>query len=274
METLTTRYSQEISMVLSCYDRLILTGNLPELSHGRGMTSYLYDKGVRIFDYPHFADPFRDEINNHVKQLAKDNCLEIEFVRKSSVRKEEIISKKLEERGLHPGIIHILSAMESCSTYKPWHDKSSGKTFLKGDTGKCLHYYIYFIDDDLGLGYVRIPTWLPCRLQVYLNGHNMLASELCKAGIQYTMIDNAFDSIDNPGKAQELSDAFSVETLHRKLDELAWKYCPVYKKLGLRYHWSVMQAEYATDIVFKKQEDLQSILRGVDSHRHSLGQAR
>ena len=29
---------------------------------------------------------------------------------------------------------------------------------------------------------------------------------------------------------------------------------PVYKDFNLRYHWSVMQAEYATDIVFKKQE--------------------
>jgi hypothetical protein len=46
-----------------------------------------------------------------------------------------------------------------------------------------------------------------------------------------------------------------VEELHRRFDFLAWKYCPVYKELGLHYHWSVMQAEYATDIVFGKQED-------------------
>jgi len=29
--------------------------------------------------------------------------------------------------------------------------------------------------------------------------------------------------------------------------------------VNLRYHWSVMQAEYATDIVFRKQESLQQI---------------
>jgi hypothetical protein len=29
--------------------------------------------------------------------------------------------------------------------------------------------------------------------------------------------------------------------------------------LGLPYHWSIMQAEYATDIVFKRQKDLQAI---------------
>ena len=109
------------------------------------------------------------------------------------------------------------------------------------------------------MGYVRVPTWCPFRLQVYVNGHNILAGYLNEAGIDYTMIDNAFDSISDPVKAQELSDGLSVEKIHRKLDELAWRYCPVYKELKLRYHWSVMQSEYANDIVFKNQNYLQSI---------------
>ena len=73
------------------------------------------------------------------------------------------------------------------------------------------------------------------------------------------MIDNAFESIEDMNKAQELSDNISIEKLHRKLDKFAWQFCPVYKELKLRYHWNVMQAEYATDIVFKTQKDLQSI---------------
>ncbi|NCC74185.1 MAG: hypothetical protein EOM06_12390 [Sphingobacteriia bacterium] len=73
--------------------------------------------------------------------------------------------------------------MEGCTTYKPWHDKTTGKTFLKPYTSKCLHYYFYFIDEQVSLGYVRVPTWSPFRLQVYINGHNLLASELKQAGI-------------------------------------------------------------------------------------------
>jgi hypothetical protein len=149
--------------------------------------------------------------------------------------------------------------MEACDTFKPWHNKTNGKTYLVKDQGKCLHYYFYFIDEQLGLGYVRVPTWCPFRLQVYINGHNLLASELINAGVKYTMIDNAFDSIDDVEKAQAISDNISIEKLHRKLEEFSWKFCSVYKNFNLRYHWNVMQAEYATDIVFKKQEDLQQI---------------
>jgi hypothetical protein len=46
--------------------------------------------------------------------------------------------------------------------------------------------------------------------------------------------------------------------LHRKLDALAETYCPVVKTLCLSYHWSIWQAEYATDLVFKTRRDLQA----------------
>jgi hypothetical protein len=63
---------------------------------------------------------------------------------------------------------------------------------LVPDDGKCLHYYFYFVDEELGLCHVRVPTWLPCRLQVCCNGHNWLAGQLHKLGIEYRMADNAF----------------------------------------------------------------------------------
>lgn len=259
MKLLTDTHETKISVELGCYDRLILTGTLPELSYGQGITSYLNVHEIRIFDYAQFAEPFKALIRSNAEQIAKDSGIEIEFVRKSHIRKESIISAKIEKRGNAPGLVHILSAMESCNTFKPWHDKTSGKTFLKPDQSKCLHYYFYFIDEYAGLCYVRVPTWCPFRLQVYVNGHNLLASELKQANIHFTMIDNAFDSLENAQKAQELSDALSIEKLHRRLEEFAGRFCPVYKELGLRYHWSVMQAEYSTDIVFKNQEDLQRI---------------
>lgn len=259
MELLTTTYKDKISGVLSCFDRIILTGTLPQICYAQGMTSYLYSKGVRIFDYAHFAEPFKDDLRANAERRAKDNGIEIEFVAKSHIRKEDLVKKVLDKRGTHPGLVHIISAMESCGSYRPWHDKKSGKTFLKGSQSKCLHYYFYFIDPYLGYGYIRVPTWCPFKLQVYINGHNILANELDKQGMKYSMIDNAFDYIEDFGKAQEICDNLDVKKIHKRLDQLAKTYCPVYSSFNQDYHWSIMQAEYATDIVFKKQEYLQSI---------------
>jgi len=259
VKILTEKYLKDISFVLSCYDRILIEGTLPELSHAHGMTAHLYDKGVKVFDYVKYAEPLKDIIKHNAEQLARDNNIQIEFVRNASIRKEDLIKEKLLKCNNASGIIHILSAMEICASYQPWHDKLTHKSYLKPHPGKCLHYYFYFNDAELGYGFVRVPTWCPFRLQVYVNGHGILAGKLNKAAIKYTMLDNAFDSLSDINKAQALADEISAQELMQKLNELAWKYCPVYKQLGLHYHWFVKQAEYATDIVFRKQSCLQQI---------------
>ena len=197
MTLLTERYANKIRGQLSCYDRIVIQGTLPGLCYAQGMTTFLNINKIRIFDYPRFAEPFRNQLRENAEKIAQDNSLQIEFIKKKNFRKEERIQQILKNRGDHSGLVHIFSAMEPCPTYKPWHDKKSHRTYLKPDSSKCLHYYFYFIDDQLGLCYVRVPTWCPFRLQIYFNGHNWLASELKKRKIGYKLIDNLFVSIDN-----------------------------------------------------------------------------
>jgi hypothetical protein len=96
-------------------------------------------------------------------------------------------------------------------------------------------------------------------LQFYFNGHNWLASELKQTGIAYDLLHNAFIECDNFTQAQQLSDRVSVKAIHKILDQYSRMFCPVHKDFKQVYHWSIMQAEYATDILFKKQSDLQAI---------------
>lgn len=263
MELLTQRYSEKISGTLGCYDRIVITGTLPVLSNAGHLTAYMYQNNIRIFDYVRFAESFRDTLKANAEKLAQDVGVSIEFIRKGNVRKEALIESVLNKRGTHPGLVHILSVMEACTSYKPWHDKVTHKTFLKYDQGKCLTYYFYFIDEMLGLCYVRVPTWLPFKLQIFFNGHAWLGSELTKKKIDHQMMDNAFISLDNWNKAQKISDNLAIEKLHKKLDTFAVVYCPVHKTFKQHYHWSIMQCEYATDIVFKKQEDLKPLYDGL-----------
>jgi len=257
MELLTKRYDEKIIGTLGCFDRIVVKGTLTNLCYADGMTGYLTKNNILVFDYAKFAEPFREKIKMTAEQLAAANGLTIEFIRSSKARKEDIVKKHFD--GKKPGLVYILSAMEACHTYRPWHDKVSHKTFLKSDQGKCLHYYFYFNDPDIGFGYVRVPTWCPFQLQVYFNGHNILANQLAKKKIGFSMIDNAFDYIEDFEKAQKMSDNFDADKLLKKLTWLSGLYCPVYKELGETYHWSIMQQEYATDIVFKCSEDLKPL---------------
>jgi hypothetical protein len=260
VELLTERYESQIAGVLSCYDRIILQGTAPKWCYASGMTDYFYAHQIRIFDYPKWAEPLRDAIRQNMERLAAANGMEIEFVRsKKKFRQEKRVKEVLALRGEGPGLVCILSAMEPCGTYKPWHNKKTPKTYRKPDEAKCLHYYVYFIDPDLGLCYVRVPTWCPFRLPVYSNGHSYLARQLRQRQIEYRVLDNAFGWIADFERAQKLADNFSVEMLHRKLDEFADRYCPVIRQFGLSYHWSLDQVEFATDVVFARQADWQAI---------------
>ncbi len=251
-QLLTEKYAESLDGVLGCFDRIVITGSLAELCYAKGMTSYLYAHGIRIFDYSRFAEPLRDEIRSNAEALARSAGLEIEFIRKKDFRKEDRIQAILAQRGQQPGLVHIFSAMEPCASYQPWHDKTSGHTFLKSDSGKCLHYYFYFIDAELGLCYLRVPTWCPFRLQFYCNGHARLARQLSQQQIAYTALDNAFGQIGDYAQANQFAAQWDCQWLHNKLDAWARQYCPVGNTLHLSYYWSLMQVEYALDLVFKQ----------------------
>jgi len=244
---------------LNCYDRVIISGNVHPLCYAKGMTGYLYANNIRIFAFPEFAQGLRDDIRSNAEAIAKEHGLQIEFIRRgNSFRKEDRIREILESRGDHPGLVHIFSAMERCTAYYPWHDKQTHKTFVKSRQGKCLHYYFYFIDEDLGLCYLRVSTWCPFRLQFYFNGHNWLANQLNQRRVAFELQDNAFLQIEDFDLANQLAAQLDIKALHAKLNCYAQQYCPVVAQLGLQYSWSIMQAEYATDLAFKSQEALQA----------------
>ena len=149
--------------------------------------------------------------------------------------------------------------MESCNANTSWNDKKTHQTYLKPDSGYCLHYYFYFILPEWGLCHLRVPTWAPFRLQFYYNGHNALAAQLTKKGIGFQLVDNAFVQMDDFIRAQKMADTMDVKRLHRQLDQAVRTYCPILRHFPNGYHWSLTQVEYATDIVFRRQRDLQAV---------------
>jgi hypothetical protein len=116
---LVDRYDDRIVGVLSCDDRVVITGTLPTVCYAAGMTRFLYARQVRIFDYPPFVATLRDRVRERVASLAAEAGLAIEHIAKSHVRKEAVVAKVLEARGEHPGLVHVISAMEACDAYQP-----------------------------------------------------------------------------------------------------------------------------------------------------------
>src|SRR5215472_11694565 len=121
---LTERYAPQIAGTLSCWDRILLFGTLPRICFAEGMTSYLHQRNIRIFDYPRFAEPFRNRLRENAERLAAENGCDIEFVRKRNLRKEDRVKEILTQRGDHPGLVCI---------YRPW---SPARPTSRGTTNR------------------------------------------------------------------------------------------------------------------------------------------
>src|SRR5712691_2971086 len=100
---LTERYREHLACVLSCYDRILITGTLPGACFAGGMTHILYAKGIRIFDYAQFAAPLRDRVRERAAAIAREAGIAIEHIAKRHIRKEEVVANGQAGGSSRPG---------------------------------------------------------------------------------------------------------------------------------------------------------------------------
>ena len=100
------------------------------------------------------------------------------------------------------------------------------------------------------------PVGSTCRAGATIS---LVASPRGREGIGFTAADNAFIRIDDWQRAQDLADRLSPDRLHLVLDRYAAQCCPVLDVFRQSYHWSLMQVEYATDLVFRSVATLRPL---------------
>jgi hypothetical protein len=235
---------------------VVIPGTRVDIGHASARAATLTARGFRRFDDTQFAEPPRNEVRPTAERLAAEDGLEIEDLQRQNFRTEDRVREVRRQRGDAPGLVPVFSAMEPCPSFRPGPDQPTHRTGLKSRAAKCLHYCFYFADQDFGLCHLRVPTWAPFRLQFYFNGHNGLAQKLTRPGIGHPLPDNAFVPTADFAAAQDLADGFDVRKRHRKLDRYARRFGPVVRHFRGGLHGSVMQVEYATNIVFRRREDL------------------
>lgn len=248
---LVTRCLDELKGHLRCFDRVIMHGTLIDVAHPGALLVTMNAAGFQPKDLARFAQPITHQVREHIIKLARERGVEIEMVMRKNFRQEDRVAEILKSRGTGPGLVHIFAVKESAQVYDTRHARADGYAQVIVRSGACIHYYLYWIHPRLGLIHVRVPTWLPLRLQVYFNGHNWLARKLDAAGIGYELTDNALSQCDDWKAAQELADDMDPRQLHAELKELTRQCCPVTARFPNGYHWCLTQIEYAHDLVFK-----------------------
>ena len=95
------------------------------------------------------------------------------------------------------GLVCVLSVLEPCRSFAVAPNRQTRRLEVVRRPRKCLHYYLYLIDPEFGWMHVRLQTWAPYEIQVYVNGREWLARQLDAAGIGYRRSDNKITAVDD-----------------------------------------------------------------------------
>ena len=119
MADLLQRYADRILGCLSCFDRVIIWGTLVRVSHPAGLCQRLKELEVPLAQFAEFATALRDALEQHLRQLAKTEGVEIEYLRSArALRKEDRVQQILAQRGDHPGLVHIFEVVEPARVFE------------------------------------------------------------------------------------------------------------------------------------------------------------
>jgi hypothetical protein len=264
MKSFIDKHTEKISGSLSCFDRVVFKGYLP-IRDGSAVEAFMNRQGLLLKDFKRSVTAWSEVLKTHAKQIAEDSGRPLIHVA-AAIRKEDVARAVAERDGVTEGLVCILTRVEQCQSFKLAYGK--GKPRILRANPRCLCLYYYFVDRHFGLMHVRIQTWFPYVVQVYVNGHEWLARKLDKHGIAYEKIENAFVRVDNLTRAQRFADKFEELRWPRILSAFARKVNPHLKKLlyGMEYYWVTDQAEYATDILFEDRASLKDLYQRLLRH--------
>lgn len=260
MQRFLQRFALLVAGTLSGFDRLVFKGKLCALYSPQGMNILLRANQVAHKEFKHYAQKVTARLieNAGVPQAKANGCYR--YLSSSHINKEQVAREFAAERRGQPGLVCVLGCLEPCWTFD-WVTDGKGGSTIRGEPGKCMHLYHYYQHPTFGWLYVRLQTWFPFEIQIGLNGREWLARQMDREQLAYRRHDNKFLWMRDWSRAQQLLD----EQLHmdwaRELDVLQQQVHPQHPqhlgRMPTKYNWTAFQSEWATDIAFRRQEELE-----------------
>lgn len=255
----TTRFHAQIKFQLGCFDRVLFSGYLSFYSNSY-VNAWIGSKlKIKIKDFiPQMK--FRSErLVESARQLAQASDAPFHYLQ-GRIRKDVFIDQIARDRNDPEGLIAILCVQESCRTVKLKYHAQRPQLQYQYRPQRVLYFYLQ--DPQCGRMFVRLQTWFPWKIQVYVNGHDWLACQLTRRQIPFLQHDNAFLDVDDPHTAQRIADGFAKRNWPQILGTLARRFNNLLSDPWLQdqtYTWVLDQVEYSTDVLFTDQTVLSDL---------------
>jgi hypothetical protein len=197
-------------------------------------------------------------------------------------RKHEIAEEHLPKDSGFTGVFLILVARAPAPVWDVQCSKSGKIVNLARKYPYVNHYSFHILDPDWGHVTIKISGHPPFGAQIILNGHEYVACQARKQGLQFTKEGNCFTQISEPTRLVQIADTLSSPDIIGRLTQVCerWIYsaCLCFgldlaeqEKTHYHYDYSIYQQEYSRNLLFLRGSQLEQVFQGtIDRTRRLL----
>jgi len=262
---------RQVQFAYTAWDRIVLNGYLDRLQRPENI-SYFFREVVGVPAVtPEVLMSRTAPYRAWVTRYAAEQAIPLVTALKGQ-RKEDVVAPYYRRFQAAEGVVAVLTSTEAGRTfvsYTPRYPPSGGDPgyrLLHPARKRFLHYYFYLLDPVLGPMSVRVGTFLPFTLAVFLNGHSFLAQELTRLGVGCRKDDNAFLAVDDLAALEAAAERLTPRLIEQRCGYWVRQLAPRFTAeeqaaVDLHYRYSVAQIELATDVIFRRSAPLKALFR-------------
>lgn len=205
---------------LQCLDRIYLNGYVPQLQVAGQVVTFLTEHLGHPIPSPvlfkHIGDRFREA----VRTFAETNGIPV--LQLNTPDRTRWDDRKLDhvrdyvDNATQPGVVVIVVAQEVQKVFMGYARKCKTGSpqfgFDKADR-RVTVFYFYILDPVFGLGFIKICSYFPYPLKMWVNGHEWAKRQAGAEGLGFTELANGFATCQQPARLQAICDRLSPAKL-------------------------------------------------------------
>jgi len=212
-----------VTLDLECLDRVYLNGYVPNLQVGGQVVTFLTQHLGNPIPSPALFNPIGERFRAAVDRFASANGVPVVRFDKDQ-RKAEVMRPYLEaaQAAGQPGVVAVGVAQEFQRVFSG-HRRKTDKPgavcygFEKADR-RVSCYYFYVWDAEFGPGFIKICSYFPYPVKVWVNGHEWAKRQAAKQGVGFAELANGFATTDDPERLQAICDALGPTQIQAFFD--------------------------------------------------------
>jgi hypothetical protein len=196
-------------------------------------------------------------------------------------RKHEIAEEHFPTDPSFVGVFLILVARAPAPVWDVQCSKSGKVVNLAQKYPYVNHYSFHILDPDWGHITIKMSGHPPFGAQIILNGHEYVACQARKEGIQFTKEGNCFTQISDSARLAQIADTLSSPDIIGQVTQVCerWIYsaCLCFglelaeqEKTHFHYDYSIYQEEYSRNLLFRRGRELEQVFQGTIDRTRSL----